>query len=335
MYNAEKYIDNCIKSVLNQTFDDFEIIIVNDGSTDNSLEICNKYKNNSKVQIVTQKNTGQQTARKNAYDLSSGAYCIFLDADDYWNCELLKTIYNYITKFNLDLIMFRYNKVSESGVLLTSSPSVFQDNRIFEEDEKEDLFKKFASSFDLNNLVCKAFKRNIFTFDMLEDNKFLSIRHGEDLLQSISLVYNAKKIGYIDVTLYNYRTNPTSVSNNFTMKILEDITLVRSILLRYMKLLNFDSLINREKLYNFYIKALLKNMYVISYDNEKSKDKKKFLRYLKRNELYILAMKNIKLDNFGFKQKIQIFLLKHNVTSLIIFEKIINLIRIKKISKFN
>ena len=90
VYNVEKYLDRAIFSVLNQTFKDFELILVNDGSTDNSKFICEKYVEiDKRVRFIDQKNQGAHTARNNAIDISCGKYMMFFDSDDYVNTNML------------------------------------------------------------------------------------------------------------------------------------------------------------------------------------------------------------------------------------------------------
>ena len=89
VYNVENYVDKCIKSILNQTYKNYEVIIINDGSTDNSLNIINKYKNNKKIKIITQKNKGLSNARNNGMKMATGDYLLFIDSDDYIEDKLL------------------------------------------------------------------------------------------------------------------------------------------------------------------------------------------------------------------------------------------------------
>ena len=109
VYNEEKYIKKAIESVLNQTFSDFELIIVNDGSTDNTLNIINEF-TDSRIKLITQPNQGPGASRNNAMEIACGEYVMFLDGDD-WYCEdALEVAYGEITSKNTDISIFQILK---------------------------------------------------------------------------------------------------------------------------------------------------------------------------------------------------------------------------------
>ena len=91
-YNGEKYIVKCLDSILKQTSNNYEVIVINDGSTDNSINIINKYKNDRKIVIINQNNMGLSLTRNNGINKAKGEYLIFVDCDDYIQNDFLKTI---------------------------------------------------------------------------------------------------------------------------------------------------------------------------------------------------------------------------------------------------
>ena len=106
VYNTKKYLKKCLDSLIKQTFKDFEIIIVNDGSTDNSMEIIEKYKNKySNIKVIEQQNQGLSLARNNGVKKTSGEYILFIDSDDYIEKDLLKQIDKNIG--NADVLRFQ------------------------------------------------------------------------------------------------------------------------------------------------------------------------------------------------------------------------------------
>ena len=114
VYNVEKYIKKCLDSVFNQTYKDFEVIVVNDGTPDKSMEMIKEYN----VTIIDQKNQGLSAARNNAVKKAKGDYIIFLDSDDYWRKDLLKEI-NKSLKNNPDVVRFQIQEIFEDqdGIL--------------------------------------------------------------------------------------------------------------------------------------------------------------------------------------------------------------------------
>lgn len=111
VYNAEKYLDNCISSILNQTYKNIELILVNDGSTDNSLQICNKYKEDKRVKIYSQENKGQGAARNKGIDVANGYYIGFCDADDTLNEHMYENLCQYAIKYDTDFCSCGHSKL--------------------------------------------------------------------------------------------------------------------------------------------------------------------------------------------------------------------------------
>ena len=120
VYNAEQYIKRCLNSVLNQTFNDYEIIMVNDGSTDGSLEILKKYESqNSKLKVITQKNLKAAAARNSGLKYASGEYIAFIDADDYVHNDYLRILYENMVHFKADVSTCGFYKSSNATFRIT------------------------------------------------------------------------------------------------------------------------------------------------------------------------------------------------------------------------
>ena len=122
VYNVEKYLDNCLKSILNQSFKDFEVILVNDGSKDKSGEICNIYsQKDSRIKVFNMENSGAGKARNKGLDLAQGKYIFFVDADDWLENNALEEHFKYITKYDMVIgcsknCYFNEDKLSNSKV---------------------------------------------------------------------------------------------------------------------------------------------------------------------------------------------------------------------------
>ena len=108
VYNVEKYLDRCLESVLKQEFNDYEIILVDDGSTDTSSYICDSYKQSEKVTVIHKDNGGLSSARNCGLDISKGEYIFFVDSDDYICPGTLKILYDNLSRTNVDVIKFNY-----------------------------------------------------------------------------------------------------------------------------------------------------------------------------------------------------------------------------------
>jgi len=328
VYNVENFITQCVDTVLNQRYENFEVILINDGSTDSSGKICNDYAGKDKrIKVFHQKNQGLLIARRNAISKASGDFCLFLDSDDYWDYDLLETIYLIICEYDCDLVIFKYRKVSENGIYISEPPAVFTDKMIFEGKDKEKLFKKILNSSDLNNLVCKAVKRSIIDDDTDYFN-YQKFNNAEDLLQTISLIYNAEKIVYIDKPMYNYRTASSSITQKFNVNCLRDITIARSSFLRYLKMLKLDSEDNLKLFYQFYFSSILSYIFDLINSNVVKSEKIEIFNEIKNLQLYIDSLNYIDTSKFLLRHKPIFYLFnKNHYQLLFVYVKTINFVR--------
>ena len=118
VYNVEIYIKKCIDSVLNQTFQNFEIILIDDGSTDNSGRICNEYVlKDNRIKVIHQNNAGLSAARNKGIDVSSGNYICFLDSDDWYSNNALEEFINLVINYNADIsIIDIFNTIDDNAI---------------------------------------------------------------------------------------------------------------------------------------------------------------------------------------------------------------------------
>ena len=115
VYNAEKYLGECVESVLSQSVTDFELILVNDGSTDKSGHLCDRFAlRDERVKVIHQQNSGHITARMNGVSAAVGDYIMFLDSDDYWLDGALSAVANNLERFGCDMLVFRLRKGDEN-----------------------------------------------------------------------------------------------------------------------------------------------------------------------------------------------------------------------------
>ena len=217
VYNVERYLEQCLKSVINQTFDDFEVIIVDDGSTDNSSGICDSFaeKYPEKISVIHKKNQGLISARRIAIDKAQGEFCVFVDSDDFIECNLLETVNSYLLKdADIDMVIYSFNYFSD-GMKSDRNRFVAEDSEIWSADNKKKCFELLATGDSIDALWIKAVRTEILKRDPIDYKKYFSKNMSEDTLQSIYPITYAKKIIYADVPLYNYRYNTASISRNF------------------------------------------------------------------------------------------------------------------------
>lgn len=205
VYNVEKYIEKCICSVLAQTFTDFEIIVVIDGSTDSSEAIVRKLlkENHEKITIINQENAGLGGARNTGIRNARGEYLLFVDSDDYIEKNLLFDAVEMIKSENSDVVLFDFDYVDDKGTLLKHGSAFQTDNTDF-----------FSMPEVLTAWPCawnKLYRKNLFT----ENGIFYPCRLWfEDLATTPKILSEARKISYINKSYYNYVQRADSIMSD-------------------------------------------------------------------------------------------------------------------------
>lgn len=200
VYNMEKYLDKCLNSLVNQTLKDIEIILVNDGSTDNSVQIINKYlKKDKRILVLSQKNAGQASARNLGIKNSNGIFVMFVDSDDYVDFGICEKLYNKSVLDNSDIVVCDYNVVDENYNILGNN-----------------IKREFVADCNKNFIVNQSgpcFK--IVKLDILKNNKlyFPTIRAYEDIAVVPAWGLFASKISYVNEKLYYYLVRNGSTMN--------------------------------------------------------------------------------------------------------------------------
>ena len=195
-FNAERYLDRCINSILLQTYKNFELILVNDGSTDTSLEICNKYVSlDSRVRILSKINEGPGIARNYGMKFAKGDYIGFVDADDYISPIMYETMYKSAIDNDADIVQCGYLKVDEESVVLSSSDYA---NLILDTNER--CFTEYCKAINIDNYTpCKIFRKEIIL-----DIPFGNLRYSEDAYFLIQAFLKCKKLVVLSSQLYYY-----------------------------------------------------------------------------------------------------------------------------------
>ena len=206
VYNVEKYLARCIDSILDQSFADFEVILVDDGSPDKSGEICEYYKaQDNRIVVIHQNNEGQASARNRALDIAKGEYISFIDSDDYVHPDMFSTLIRIITESKSDLVLFGYTKGIEEKVYWERNEQI---------DYQTWNGKAFLNDCILNDkngcwILCdKLFNRKCFKGISLPVGRIF-----EDNAVVYKILYNATRIATTESVLYYYYQNEKSTTN--------------------------------------------------------------------------------------------------------------------------
>lgn len=216
IYNGEKYIKRCLDSVARQTFKDYQIIIINDGSTDNSLELINKYQSKfSNLLIINKKNEGSWKARIDGIKATRSKYITFMDVDDEIEPRFIEELYNTITENNADISVCGYYRIdSVTNKIYAKEMTGFGNSVI---DIQKDI-KKIALINTSN--WNKMYKKNLF--DKAINYNVASISF-EDLTLNVFAYCKASKIAFNDSYLYKYYVNSKSLMNSINVEHLEKL----------------------------------------------------------------------------------------------------------------
>ena len=199
IYNAEKYLERCLQSVITQTYKNLEIILINDGSKDNSKKICEEFKNkDSRIRLINKENEGVSTARNNGIDLITGEYVLFVDSDDWLEKEMCEILLNKIEKEKTDIVVCGYNNYYENKNELEHI-ELKEYNKSFNYLISDDNTK--YGGFPWNKLMKKEFIKNKFDTD---------IYYYENLLFFLKNSNINTKYSVVKECLYNYCINDNS-----------------------------------------------------------------------------------------------------------------------------
>lgn len=214
-YNVAQYISQCIESVLIQTYKNFEMIIVNDGSLDNTLEICQSYAEKDKrIRVINKYNGGVSAARKDAVDVALGEYLFFLDADDWIEQGCFEDIYNVIRDKVPDIIFFGEFLGDSRGNFTSRHLSInsgFYDRNRIEKIIFPQLIQNKRAKCLSTSIIQKAVKKDLFKLYMLS-NKDATI--GEDGACLIPCIFHANSLFIIYEPYYYYRYNECSATKS-------------------------------------------------------------------------------------------------------------------------
>ncbi|SDN22298.1 glycosyltransferase family 2 protein [Alkalicoccus daliensis] len=205
VYNLEKYIEKCILSILNQTFTDFELIIIDDGSSDNSRSICEKLSTiDARISYVFQENKGVSAARNKALDLFKGEYYLLVDGDDTLHPDMIKKLYYLCREYNAEIATCKLLSVKSDSEIKFE---YYAESTIQLLNNKTALTMLLKNNFTGFGLCNKLFKKELF-----EEVKFPLNRKFEDAAIQYKLLYKAKRIIMTDEKLYYYLIHAASTT---------------------------------------------------------------------------------------------------------------------------
>ena len=225
VYNVEKYLKDCVDSLLHQSYRDLEIILVDDGSQDSSGEICDEYLNKDhRIKVIHKKNCGLGFARNSGLEIANGKYVVFIDSDDTTDNDLIASLLKPVLDDGADTCISGFKKISESGDLEFIEK---YDSAVYEKKEiYPGLFARMlGSSVNKHDAIRMSACSVLYSMDIIRKNniRFPSERKliSEDLIWNSDYFKYAQRAAVIDSTGYNYRTTSGSLTQKYNANKLE------------------------------------------------------------------------------------------------------------------
>lgn len=314
VYNVEQYLRKCVDSLLAQDYDDYEIILVEDGSTDNSAALCDEIASSSlasfhhsiiPIQVIHQPNGGLSVARNTGIAAAKGEYICFVDSDDYWQHNVLAGLMAQIERDNLDVLRFKYQHVNEDGEVFNPYK---RDHRL--ENDYSDVPTDGVSFLNSRmNTQCYAVMF-ILRWDLLDGCIFTPGIYFEDTDWTPRMLRKANRVASTDTIVYNYLVREGSISRAVDrakqLKVLDDkIRLIATLQKQAIEL-------KKSGRYNRWYRDMISDtvVSVISMLSvEFYADKKAYLAKFKEMEIYPIASKSMKARLINFSPTLAVELL--------------------------
>lgn len=300
VYNVEKYIEKCLLSIKNQSFKDFECLIVDDGSKDNSISIAKGLVNDDdRFIFLTKENGGLSDARNYGLKQAKGEYICFVDSDDYVDKDLLLLTYEKAKKYDSDIVCFDLYYVFSDNQLKISKGADYNEVSSYK-DNKKIIFNNNSAN---NKLYKKSF---------LQDKSFIKDMWYEDMAVIPVWIARANNMSYVNKPLYYYVQREGSISHSANPKLF-DIYLAINMVKKSLNLSSYE--VRGLYFHNCLVMTVLRIKEI--------SDKKTRIEYYKENidklsNDYSEWYRDLKKEkSFSFKQRIIFYLLKHNKYNLL------------------
>lgn len=325
VYNVELYLEKCIESILSQTYKHIEVILINDGSTDSSKEICDLYaQRDNRIILINKSNGGVSETRNLGINKAKGKYIMFIDSDDWIDSDCIeKCIIEFKKDSSIDIVLFPYLKEYKEKKIKVNLFS--NEERYFNQEETRNILLKklFGPVKPINPLTIDNMSApwgKLYRKTTVEDIRFIDMKiiGVEDSYYNIQAFYNAKACKYVLNTFYHYRkTNSGSLTNNYNLEkayLRENMYAIKKEFIRDNYLdEQFEDALNNRVIVN-----LFSMLYGFTCSNIGYKTKIEYCQQLLTRQIYKEAFKEFDLNAVEYKWRLFYWLCKHQKYRLII-----------------
>lgn len=276
VYNVEKYLRQCLDSIVNQIYKDLEIVIVNDGSNDGSLSIIKEYAAlDNRIKVIDKENGGLVSAYTTGYEYATGEYITFVDSDDWCELNMFTDLMDKFNKYDIDLVISTYKRGYDENTLEKSNCDFGLKEGIH--DNKDNFYYKVNQHAISAARWGKIYKKT--KLDSVISNIDISVNFAEDIMVALPYAMAIKNYYYIDKAYYYYRIVDGSISKRFNEKAIFDVTKI------YNTLMKFDYKYNDKLLDGFMLEIYLRLIYNIMQLCD-FKDREKYFKLLISEPLF-------------------------------------------------
>ena len=308
VYNVEKYIETCLKSLINQSFQNLEIILVDDGSTDRSKDICDLYaERDFRIQVIHKENEGVVQARICGFHKSTGDYITFVDSDDYIHTEYIERLLYAALHYEVDVVGCQYynynmhNKVSTKSII-RPQPGFYDKEKITTLLKNDFIYNRETKIAGMNPFLWTKLVKRMFVNELLNTGK--NLWYEEDLVGILKLLYLINSMYILPEYLYYYVCHQGQVTKTFKPQLWENFVLC------WEKINEID---HEGYLTNQFPQRALNSIFDILKKgsvNSYSCFKENFEK-IRSSEIVIRLLKEMNYDSLQMKEKIKYILLKH------------------------
>ena len=306
IYNAEKYIERCLKSIINQTYQNLEILVINDGSTDGTIKYIEEIKkNDERIIIINKNNEGVSIARNIGISQSTGKYITFIDADDWLEPNAIEILYDEIKKNNVDIVRGNYYRNYDENNMVQPNNYISKYENI--KLNEDNYINNFIEDLYLERIPCYVWllmiKREIIFNKIFFPSKISMM---EDTIFYLRMLYKYKEIYISDKKIYHYFCNENSAckSVSYLERNINDAINVSKIIKKIVMENEKKFAINIKKINGLCIRRVLRNMYRIFV--EQKQDIKEIYKRLKSEEDFANFIKNKDVSEFSTHERLMI-----------------------------
>lgn len=309
-YNEEKYIQAFLDSVSRQTCKDYELILIDDGSTDATGAICDRYAENcakNTVRVIHQDNTGVLMAKRHALKQVVGEYVIIADSDDLLDSTLLEEVEKEIKKSHADIYLYDAYEIKPDGSKKIIDAGLFEGGISSQQIDKKEICRKMIDNPGLHAMWRKAVKTDILNIEAdYSDAAFVS--HGEDLLQTIAALDAADTIYYINKPLYNYRSVNNGLSKRYNPRSYNSLAYVYEVLEQYLCKWNMSE--DTLRLYQYFMSIVYDDLTRIIKSGASFNEVKRHMKFIWSSAFFQHVRKEVRVKEMSRTRKVMLFLLQ-------------------------